>query len=85
MSVYTCNNCNYTFQAPEAVDSCPDCGKSVATRCGGRTCSPVPAIRPATEAELAWFRRVQAELAETDWWSGQDERAEALRSARRAG
>ena len=86
MSIFTCNNCYYTFSSPAAVTSCPDCGKTIATRIWSNgsfhTSSPVPAIRPATEAEQLWYARVQAELAETDRSELPDT---ADRAARRAG
>ncbi len=59
MALFTCDNCNYTFSSREKPDACPDCGKTVAARRAG---GAVPAIRPASESERLWFRRVQAEL-----------------------
>ena len=74
MAYFTCNNCNYTFSMPSAPDSCPDCGKRTAKRIVSNGSysveSTVPAIRPANETEMIWFRRVQAELmADVDWIS----------------
>ena len=74
MAFFTCNNCNYTFSMQVAPTSCPDCGKATAKRIVNNGSyaieSVVPAIRPASEAEMVWFRRVQAELAaETVWAS----------------
>ncbi len=74
MAYFTCNNCNYTFSMASAPDSCPDCGKTTAKRIVNNGTysveSIVPAIRPASEAETMWFRRVQSELAsEPDWIS----------------
>ena len=70
MSLYTCNHCNYTFSARSMPESCPDCGKTVATQVVSNgvytSKTTVPAIRPATEMESIWFNRVQAELAQED-------------------
>ncbi len=67
MAYFTCNNCNYTFSMETAPASCPDCGKVTAKRIVNNGSfsieSNVPAIRLASEAEMVWFRRVQAELA----------------------
>ena len=67
MALFTCNYCNYTFSARFAPESCPDCGKSVATNVVSNgvytSKTKVPAIRPATDMESIWFRRVQEELA----------------------
>lgn len=72
MAYYTCNNCNYTFFMQTAPESCPDCGKTTAKRIVNNGSysveSTVPAIRPASEAELVWFRHVQAELAADMVW-----------------
>ncbi len=72
MAYFTCNNCNYTFSMQVAPDACPDCGKKVAKRVVNNGSysieSCVPAVRPATEAEKIWFRRVQAELAAEPAW-----------------
>lgn len=72
MAFFTCNNCNYTFSMPSAPEACPDCGKRIAKRVinnGSYTVeSSVPAIRPASEAEMMWFRRVQVELASDLAW-----------------
>ena len=72
MKYFTCNNCNYTFAMKTAPESCPDCGKRVAKRVISNGSfaleSTVPAIRPASEAEVIWFRRVQAELAAELVW-----------------
>jgi len=73
MAYFTCNNCNYTFFMQEAPEACPDCGKVKAKRIINNGSyaveSTVPAIRPASDAELVWFRRVQAELAADTVWA----------------
>lgn len=73
MSYFTCNNCNYTFSMQTTPSACPDCGKTIAKRIvsnGSYTVeSSVPAIRPATETEKIWFRRVQTELASDMVWA----------------
>ena len=72
MPYFTCNNCNFTFPMASAPNSCPDCGKSVAKRIVSNGTysveSTVPAIRPATEAEKIWLRRVRAELSLEPAW-----------------
>ena len=72
MAYFTCNNCNYTFLMKSALESCPDCGKTTARRVlhnGSFSVErTVPAIRPASDAETLWFRRVQAELAADRVW-----------------
>ena len=72
MAYFTCNNCNYTFFMQEAPEACPDCGKVKAKRIINNGTfaieSTVPAIRPASDAETLWFRRVQAELADDLVW-----------------
>lgn len=72
MAYYTCNNCNYTFFLKDRPEACPDCGKRTAKRITNNGSyaveSTVPAIRAASDAELVWFRRVQAEIeAEMVW------------------
>lgn len=66
MALFTCDNCNYTFSSHSKPDACPDCGKRVATRMVSNgsytTKTTIPAIRPASDMESLWFRRVQAEL-----------------------
>lgn len=73
MAYFTCNNCNYTFFMQEAPKACPDCGKVVVKRTvNNGSCaveSTVPAIRPASDAELVWFQHVQAELAAEKVWA----------------
>ena len=73
MAYFTCNNCNYTFFAKDAPEACPDCSKVTAKRIINNGTyaveSSVPAIRPASDAELVWFRRVQAELAMDAVWA----------------
>ena len=73
MAYFTCDNCNFTFLAQDTPETCPDCGKSKAKRIinnGSYSAeSIVPAIRPASDAELVWFRRVQAELATDAVWA----------------
>ena len=72
MAYFTCNNCNYTFSMHSAPESCPDCGKRVAKRITNNGSyaveSTVPAIRPASEAETIWFRRIQSELDSNLVW-----------------
>ena len=67
MALFTCENCNYTFSYRAKPDACPDCGKTVAARVVSNgtytTKTTVPAIRPATDMESIWFKRVQEELA----------------------
>ena len=40
---FTCNKCKYTFEAADAPERCPDCGKI--------------AIRKATGEEIAQYKR----------------------------
>ena len=67
MSLYTCNNCKYTFKSLALPTSCPDCGKSTAqskVSNGIYTATDtIPAIRPANALEKVFYQRVQTELA----------------------
>lgn len=52
-NMYYCNACHYCFEDDSMPDRCPDCGKQ--TLCGS------PAVRPATEKEVADLLRIRAE------------------------
>ena len=60
--LFTCDACNYTFEALSLPTSCPDCEKRTVTRRIADKYITVPAVRPATEAETTWYNDVQAEL-----------------------
>lgn len=47
MMIYTCENCNYTFEA-EDLSQCPDCGKYT--------------LRPATPEEDSEYHKIRIEL-----------------------
>lgn len=53
MTFYFCDACHYCFEAESLPDRCPDCGKT-------QWCEH-PAVRPATENEIADLLRARAE------------------------
>ncbi len=55
-NMYYCNACHYCFEAKFLPDCCPDCGK---TQWVER-----PAVRSATEKEVADLLRIRAEDSE---------------------
>ena len=65
MNIFTCDACNYTFTASALPDSCPDCGKRNVKSKTDKYIT-VPAVRPATKAEIAWYNEIQAELKEEE-------------------
>lgn len=58
--IYTCDHCRYTFSAPILPSRCPDCGKQVIDRNG----TSEPVIRPASDDEIEWYRRIRKEIDE---------------------
>ena len=68
--LYTCDACHYTFPADTLLDRCPDCGKETVTTIiklnGRERLTSSPAVRPATEAEIASYERVKKEIEEED-------------------
>lgn len=61
--ICTCDNCHYTFQTDSFPLSCPDCGKEKINRRIETKIISAPAVREATEAEIAWYEQAQKELA----------------------
>lgn len=55
MTFYYCDVCHYCFEADAQPDRCPDCGKTMF--------HDNPAVRLATEREVADLLRVRAEDA----------------------
>lgn len=53
MTFYFCDACHYCFEAESLPDRCPDCGKT--------QWHENPAVRPATEKEIADLLRARAE------------------------
>ena len=53
MNYYFCDACHYCFEDTSLPDRCPDCGK---TQWVGN-----PAVRPATEKEIADLLRARAD------------------------
>ena len=62
MSLFTCDNCHYTFEADFIPTSCPDCGKDTYNHKVGQRIVSLACIRPATEGELAQYEKVQQEI-----------------------
>lgn len=58
MTFYFCDACHYCFEAESLPDRCPDCGKT-------QWCEH-PAVRPATENEIADLLRARADDDECD-------------------
>ena len=58
MKLYTCNACRYTFPAESLPDRCPDCGKT--------QWHENPAVRPATNKEIADLFCARADDDECD-------------------
>lgn len=54
MNYYCCNACHYCFTDSRLPDRCPDCGK--------QTFQGDPAVRTATEKEIADYIQIQKEL-----------------------
>lgn len=52
-NMYYCNACHYCFEDDSMPDRCPDCGKA--------QWEERPAVRPATEKEVADLLRIRAE------------------------
>ena len=52
--MYYCNACHYCFGADALPDRCPDCGKQIH--------NSSPAVRPATDQEIADYIRIQKEI-----------------------
>lgn len=61
--ICTCDNCHYTFSADALPHSCPDCGKEKINRRIETQIISSPAVREASEAEIAWYEQAQKELA----------------------
>ena len=61
--ICTCDNCHYTFTANALPLSCPDCGKETVNRRMDTRIISSPAVRVATDAEIAWYEQAQKELA----------------------
>lgn len=53
MNYYFCDACHYCFEGTSLPDRCPDCGKI--------QWHENPAVRPATEKEVADLLRARAE------------------------
>ena len=53
--IFTCDNCHYTFKADSLPESCPDCGKEMLNRRIGSRVIQAPAVRNATDTEIAWY------------------------------
>ena len=53
MNFYYCEACHYCFEYSTLPDRCPDCGKT--------QWHENPAVRPATEKEVADLLRARAE------------------------
>ena len=53
MIFYYCDACHYCFEYSTLPDRCPDCGKTLWFE--------HPAVRPATEKEVADLLRARAE------------------------
>lgn len=52
--IYFCDCCHYAFSADRLPGRCPDCGK--------QALGMLPAVRPATPAEIADYERVRLEI-----------------------
>ena len=53
MNYYFCDACHYCFEYSTPPDRCPDCGKT--------QWHENPAVRPATEKEIADLLRARAD------------------------
>lgn len=53
MTFYYCDACHYCFEYSTLPDRCPDCGKT--------QWHEHPAVRPATEKEIADLLRAKAD------------------------
>lgn len=54
MSYYFCDACHFCFKASILPNRCPDCGKQMI--------GILPAVRMATEEEIADYVRIRKEL-----------------------
>ena len=54
MNYYFCDACHYCFEADRMPDRCPDCGKT--------HWNDTPAVRPASEKEIADLEQRVADL-----------------------
>lgn len=60
--ICTCDNCHYTFASDTLPLSCPDCGKASINRRIDTRIISAPAVREATNAEVAWYEETQKDL-----------------------
>lgn len=69
-NMYTCDACRFIFPAENLPERCPDCGKESITKKakkdGQERKLVLPAVRPATTAEIAEHEKALIEIAAED-------------------